>query len=65
MASSLSNISGQIIDKAKSFGASLAGIADAKLLKQSPSHLIYPRMAHNLAVGSRKLADGIEPGQVA
>ena len=65
MASDKSDISRQIVAKAKSFGASLAGIADAALLKQSPSHLIYPRMEHNLAVGSRDLAEGIELGQVA
>jgi epoxyqueuosine reductase len=65
MTSSPSNVSKQIIAKAKSFGASLAGIADARLLKQSPSHLIYPRMEYNLAVGSRETAEGIELGQVA
>ena len=65
MISDRSDISRQIVAKAKSFGASLAGIADAGLLKQSPSHLIYPRMEHNLAVGSRKTAEGIELGQVA
>jgi len=65
MTSSPSNISKQIIAKAKSLGAALAGIADARLLKQSPSHFIYPKMEHNLAVGSRELAEGIELGQVA
>ena len=65
MTSLPSNISNQIIDKAKSLGASLAGIADAGLLKQSPSHFIYPKMEHNLGVGSRETAKGIEPGQVA
>jgi epoxyqueuosine reductase len=65
MTSSPSNISRQIVAKAKSFGASLAGIADARLLKQSPSHIIYPKMEHNLAVGSRELAEGVELGQVA
>ena len=65
MTSDRSTISRQIIAKAKSLGASLAGIADARLLKQSPSHSIYPKMEHNLAVGSRELAEGIELGQVA
>ena len=64
MTSLPSNISNQIIDKAKFLGASLAGIADAGLLKKSPSHFIYPRMEHNLAVGSRETAEGIELGQV-
>ena len=62
---SLSNISKQIVAKAKFFGASLAGIADAGLLKQSPSHIIYPKMEQNLAVGSRETAEGIEAGQIA
>lgn len=65
MTSSPADISQQIVAQAKSFGASLAGIADAKLLKQSPSHFIYPRLEHNFAVGSRELAAGIELGQVA
>ncbi|MGD8469306.1 MAG: epoxyqueuosine reductase [Desulfobacterales bacterium] len=59
------DISQQIVAQAKFLGASLAGIADAKLLKQSPSHFIYPRMEHNFAVGSRELAEGIELGQIA
>jgi epoxyqueuosine reductase len=65
MKSSSSNISNQIVAKAKSLGASLAGIADAGLLKQSPSHSIYPRMAQNIGVGSRETAAGIEAGQIA
>jgi epoxyqueuosine reductase len=65
MTSFSSNISSQIVTKAKSFGASLAGIADAKLLKQSPSHSIYPKMQQNLGVGSRETAEGIEAGQIA
>jgi epoxyqueuosine reductase len=64
MTSLPSNLSSQIIDKAKSLGASLAGIADAGLLKKSPSHFIYPKMEHNLGVGSRETAEGIELGQV-
>ncbi len=65
MTSSTSNISHQMIDKAKSLGASLAGIADAERVKQSPSHLIYPKMEQNLGVGSRETAAGIEPGKIA
>ena len=34
----------QIIEKAKEFGACAAGIADVEVLKQSPSHLIYPQI---------------------
>jgi epoxyqueuosine reductase len=65
MTSSPSNISRQITVKAKSFGASLAGIADAKLLKLSPSHLIYPKMEQSLGAGSRETAEGIELGKIA
>jgi epoxyqueuosine reductase len=65
MNSSPLNISNRIVAKAKSFGASLAGIAAAGLLKQSPSHIIYPRMEQNLGVGSRDTAEGIEAGQIA
>jgi epoxyqueuosine reductase len=64
MNSSSSNISGQIVARAKSLGASLAGIADAGLLKQSPSHIIYPRMEQNLGVGAGETLEDIEPGQI-
>lgn len=57
-------ISGRIVDKAKSLGACLAGVASVALLKQSPSHLIYPKMGDNTGVGSRETADGIKPGEV-
>ena len=32
------------IEKAKSLGASVAGVADVRALKESPSHRIYPRI---------------------
>ncbi len=34
----------QIILKANEFGACAGGIADVDVLKQSPSHLIYPQI---------------------
>lgn len=60
-----SEITDRIIKKAKSLGASLAGIAGVELLKQSPSHLIYPNMEQNTGVGTREAVDGIKPGEVA
>jgi epoxyqueuosine reductase len=58
-------ISERIIDKAKSLGACLAGVASVAPLKQSPSHLLYPKMGRSTGVGSRDTAEGIKPGEVA
>jgi len=33
-----------VVEKAKSLGASVAGVADVGSLKESPSHLIYPKI---------------------
>jgi epoxyqueuosine reductase len=33
-----------VVEKAKSLGASVAGVADVEHLKQSPSHRIYPKI---------------------
>ena len=65
MTSMRSDLSTQIISKAKSLGADLAGIADMALLKQSPSHLIYPKMEQNLSVGSSAFKEGIGYGKIA
>jgi len=43
-----SELSEKIIEKAKSLGASIAGIADIESLKNSPSHDIYPIIGMNL-----------------
>jgi len=37
-----------ILEKAKSLGASIAGIASVASLKRSPSHIIYPKIGMNL-----------------
>ena len=37
-----------ILEKAKSLGASVAGIARVEALKDSPSHLVYPRIGSDL-----------------
>lgn len=45
---SSTKLSDTIIEKAKSLGASIAGIADVELLKNSPSHRIYPQLGVNI-----------------
>ncbi len=39
-----SKFTAAVVEKAKSLGASLAGIADVEPLKESPSHRIYPKI---------------------
>ena len=46
--------SSQVIEKAKEFGASLAGIANVEALKRSPSHLIYGKLDKYRTVGTKK-----------
>jgi epoxyqueuosine reductase len=48
----LSGITSHIIEKAKEFGASLAGIADVEAVKTSPSHLIYGKLDEYKTVGN-------------
>ncbi|WP_300460582.1 epoxyqueuosine reductase [Desulfobacula sp.] len=45
---SSSELTRKIIDKAKSLGASLAGVASIESLKNSPSHKLYPKIGMNL-----------------
>ncbi|CAB1084856.1 hypothetical protein D1AOALGA4SA_12363 [Olavius algarvensis Delta 1 endosymbiont] len=58
-------VSDQIINRARSRGASLAGIASVEMLKKSPSHHIYAKIEQNQGVGSRDFAEGVKPGEVA
>jgi epoxyqueuosine reductase len=60
-----SEITRQIVAKAKSLGASLAGVASVDLLKQSPSHLLAPQMEQYTGVGVRETTKGGKPGEVA
>ena len=46
--------SSQVIEKAKEFGASLAGIANVEALKRSPSHLIYKKLDEYRTVGTKE-----------
>jgi len=57
-------VSEQIINKAISLGASLAGIASLNLLKKSPSHDIYTKIKPNQGAGSRDFEEGVEPGVI-
>ena len=54
----------QIVEKAKEFGACLAGIASVEGLKESPSHIIYVKLEEYEGVGTKKTGK-IKPGQVS
>lgn len=56
-----STISQKIIEKAKSLGADVAGIADVDALKTSPSHRIYPKIGMNLDARYQDAGDGGDP----
>lgn len=43
-----SELTEKILEKAKSLGASIAGVASVESLKTSPSHKIYPKIGMNL-----------------
>ena len=47
---SSSELTEKIIEKAKSLGAFVAGVAGFEVLKASPSHRIYPQIGMNLEV---------------
>jgi epoxyqueuosine reductase len=46
------DITSHIIEKAKEFGASLAGITDVEAVKTSPSHFIYGKLDEYKTVGN-------------
>ena len=60
-------LTGKIIEKAKTLGASIAGVTGVETLKESPSHLIYPKIGMNLEErwrdikGDGKLAEAAWP----
>jgi hypothetical protein len=60
-----SNLSRQIISKAKFLGAKVSGIEDMTILKHSPSHPVYPKMDPNLSVGSSDFAERVGFGTTA
>ncbi len=57
-------IAGRIIHKAKSLGASLAGLATIDELKRAPAFTFSPRMPYWEGVGSRENELGLKPGEV-
>jgi len=54
----------QIVEMAIENGASIAGIASAKALKTSPSHLIYPQMSDYGGIGTVKDDDTLPDDQL-
>lgn len=58
---SSTDISNQIISKAKALGASLAGIANIELLKNSPSGEVY-NINHHISMGTKGLSGKQRPG---
>ncbi len=60
-----SELTEKIIEKAKSLGASIAGVTNVESLKESPSHLIYPKIGMNLEVHWRDIKDDVKPAEVA
>jgi epoxyqueuosine reductase len=57
------NLSQEIIEKAKEFGADLAGVASVVDLKKSPSHVISEKMS-DFANVAAKVVEGRKPGIV-
>lgn len=60
-----SELTEKIVEKAKSLGATIAGIANVDSLKESPSHRIYPKIGMNLEVHWQDAKDDIKPEEVA
>lgn len=58
-------LSARIVEKAKSLGATLAGVARVDALKGSPSHRIYPKIGMNLKVHWQDVKDDARPHEVA
>ena len=62
---SSSELTEKIVEKAKSLGAAIAGIASVESLRDSPSHRIYPKIGMNLDMNWRDAKDDIKPDGVA
>ena len=54
----------EVIEKAKELGTSLAGMADVKAIKESPSYLIYGKLGDFTGVGTTQ-SGRIRPNEVA
>ncbi len=62
---SRSKLTEKIVEKAKSLGASIAGVASVESLKASPSHRIYPKIGMNLQVHWQEAKGAVKPDEVA
>ncbi len=62
---SSSELTEKIVEKAKSLGAAIAGVASVESLNASPSHRIYPKIGMNLQVHWREAKDDVKPHAVA
>jgi epoxyqueuosine reductase len=62
---SSSELTDRIVKKAKSLGAVIAGVANVKSLKVSPSQQIYPKIGMNLLVHWQDVKDDDKPDEVA
>ena len=60
-----SELTERIVQKAKSLGATIAGVASVESLKGSPSHLIYPKIGMNLKVPWQDAQGDVKPDEVA
>ena len=58
-------LTARIVEKAKSLGATIAGVASVDALKGSPSHRIYPKIGMNLKVHWQDVKDDARPHEVA
>lgn len=61
---SSSELTEKIIQKGKSLGAAIAGVASVEALKESPSHRIYPKIGMNLKVHWRDAKDDVKAEEV-
>ncbi len=62
---SSSELTEKIIEKAKSLGAAIAGVASIESLKKSPSHRIYPKIGMNLEEHWQDAKEEAKPGEMA
>ena len=62
---SSSELTEKIIEKAKSLGASIAGVASVESLKESPSHRIYPKIGMDLEGHLSDSKDDVKADEVA
>ena len=62
---SRSELTEKIVVKAKSLGASIAGVASVESLQASPSHRIYAKIGMNLEAHWQDAKDDVKPAEVA